>query len=271
MRSFLLFLYKYRAFLVFILLETAALFLVVQNSNYNRATFFNSTNYAVGSILETSNNIQSYFSLTATNQQLSKENALLRSKYLGLLASIEENDKIDTVSNFAFINSKIVNNSVFLLNNIITINSGSDQGITAGMGVIGSSGIVGKVKRVGKGYSTVVSMLDIDVSISAEIKNKINLCTVQWDGKSPEFAKVLYVPRHYNLAIGDTVVTSGFNAIYPSGVSIGVISKLILPEDASFFDIQIKLINDFTSLSLVEVVLNKNLPQIDSLTQTVEE
>ena len=114
MRSFLLFLYKYRAFLVFILLETAALFLVVQNSNYNRATFFNSTNYAVGSILETSNNIQSYFSLTATNQQLSEENAILRSKFLGLLESIEENDKIDTVSNFTFINSKIVNNNILV-------------------------------------------------------------------------------------------------------------------------------------------------------------
>ncbi len=271
MRSFLLFLHKYRAFLVFILLETAAFFLVVQNSNYNRATFFNSTNYVVGSLLETSSNIENYFSLTRTNQQLSNENARLRAKYLALLAKLEENDKVDTISNFAFINSKIVNNNVFLLNNTLTINSGSNQGLKPGMGVIGNNGIVGKVKRVGTNYSTVVSVLDVDVKISAEIKNKINLCTVQWDGKSPEYAKVLYVPRHYNLAVGDTVVTSGFNAIYPIGIPIGIISKLTLPEDASFFDIQIKLINDFTSLSLVEVVLNKDLPQIDSLTQTVQE
>ncbi|MCF6352237.1 MAG: rod shape-determining protein MreC [Cyclobacteriaceae bacterium] len=271
MRSFLLFLYKYRASLVFILLESAAFFLVVQNSNYNRAQFFNSTNYVVGSLLETSNNINSYFSLITTNQQLSKENALLRAKYLALLEKLEEDNTIDTVSNFSFINSKIVNNSVYLLNNTLTINTGSSQGVQLGMGVIGNSGIVGKVKRVGKTYSTVVSILDVDVKISAEIKNKINLCTVQWDGKSPEYTKVLYVPRHYDLAIGDTVTTSGFNAIYPSGITIGIISKLVLPEDASFFDVQIKLVNNFTSLSLVEVVLNKDLPQIDSLTQTVEE
>ncbi len=271
MRSFLLFLHKYRAFLVFILLESAAFFLVVQNSNYNRVTFFNSTNYVVGSLLESANNINNYFSLTTTNQQLSKENALLRAKYLALLKKLGEDNSVDTISNFSFINSKIVNNNVYLLNNTLTINAGSNQGVQPGMGVIGNSGIVGKVKRAGKNYSTVVSVLDVDVKISAEIKNKINLCTVQWDGKSPEYAKVLYVPRHYNLAIGDTVTTSGFNAIYPSGITIGIISKLVLPEDASFFDIQIKLVNDFTNLSLVEVVLNKDLPQIDSLTQTVEE
>ncbi len=271
MRSFLLFLYKYRAFLVFILLETAAFFLVVQNSNYNRATFFNSTNYVVGSFLERSNNVNAYFSLNEANQQLSNENALLRAKYLALLAHSGRNDQVDTISNFEFINSKIVNNSVFLLNNTLTINSGSEQGIRKGMGVIGNEGIVGKVKRVGKNYSTLVSMLDIDVKISAEIKNKINLCTVQWDGKSPEYAKVLYVPRHYNLTIGDTVVTSGFNAIYPSNITIGIISKLILPKDASFYDVQIKLVNDFTQLSLVEVVMNKDLPQLDSLTQIIQE
>jgi len=271
MRSFLLFLYKYRAFLVFILLETAAFFLVVQNSNYNRATFFNSTNYVVGSLLESSSNINNYFSLTETNQQLSNENAMLRTKHLALLSKIGNNDTVDTVDNFSFINSKIVNNSVFLLNNTLTINSGTSQGIMPGMGVIGNNGIVGKVKRVGKDYSTVVSILDVDVKVSAEIKNKINLCTVQWDGKSPEYAKVLYVPRHYNLALGDTVVTSGFNAVYPNGITIGVISKLTLPENASFFDVQIKFVNDFTSLSLVEVVLNKDLPQIDSLNQTIKE
>ncbi len=271
MRSFLLFLYKYRAFLVFILLETAAFFLVVQNSNYNRATFFNSTNYVVGSLLESSNNVTAYFSLNEVNQQLSKENAALRAKYLALLVHSQKNDKIDTLSNFAFINSKIVNNSVFLLNNTLTINSGSNQGVQKGMGVIGNGGIVGKVKRVGNNYSTLVSMLDIDVKISAEIKDKINLCTVQWDGKSPEFAKVLFVPRHYKLTVGDTVVTSGFNAIYPNNIPIGVISKLTLPKDASFYDIQIKLVNDFTKLSLVEVVVNKDLPELDSLTQIIQE
>lgn len=271
MRSFLLFLYKYRAFLVFILLQTAAIFLVVQNSNYNRATFFNSTNYVVGTMLEKSSIANTYFSLSTTNQQLSKENALLRAKYFALLANIEENEGVDTISNFAFINSSIVNNNVYLLNNTLTINSGSSEGIVPGMGVLGDNGIVGKVKRVGTNYSTVVSVLDIDVKISAEIKNKINLCTVQWDGKSPKYAKVHFVPRHYNLEVGDTVVTSGFNAIYPKGITIGTISKLTLPKNASFFDIQIKLVNDFASLSLVEVVINKDLPQIDSLTQTMEE
>ena len=271
MRSFLLFLFKYRAFLVFILLEAASLFLVVQNSNYNRAAFFNSTNLVVGSTLEASNKVDTYFKLGTSNQQLSIENANLREKYFGLLNKLNQNDIADTVNNFRFINSKIINNSVFLLNNTLTINSGKNQGIEPGMGVIGNNGIVGKIKRVSNQYATIVSLLDVDVKVSAEIKNKIKLCTVQWDGKSPKHAKVLYVPRHYKLVVGDTVVTSGYNAIYPENVTIGTISNLNLPDDATFYDIQIELINDFTNLSSVEVVLNKNLPEIDSLTITTEE
>ena len=271
MRSFLLFLYKYRAFLVFILLETAAFFLVVQNSNYNRATFFNSTNYVVGSLLETSNNVSSYISLVETNKKINAENAELHAKYYALLNQFENNTSIDTLSNFSFIHAKIIKNSVFLLNNTITINAGTNQGVKPGMGVIGNRGIIGKVKRTGRNYATVVSLLDIDVKVSAEIKNKINLCTVQWDGRSSDRAKVLYVPRHYKLQVGDSVVTSGYNAVYPQGIAIGVINNLNLPEDATFYDIEIKLVNDFTSLSLVEVVINKDLPQLDSLLLTAEE
>ena len=271
MRSLLLFLYQYRALLVFILLQFTSFFLIVQNSNYNRATFFNSTNYVVGNLLEVSSNVSDYINLDKVNEQLTKENAALREKYISLLNQVEVDNNIDTVSNFSFINSKVVNNSVFLLNNMITINSGANEGIAPGMGVIGNEGIVGKVKRVGKNYSTVVSLLDIDVKVSAEIKNIINLCTVQWDGRSPRHAQVLYVPRHYKLSLGDSVITSGYNAIYPPGIPIGIINKIDLPDDATFYTIEIELINNFESLSLVEVVINKDLPQIDSLTLTTEE
>lgn len=271
MRSFFLFLYQYRAFLVFIILEFFAFFLVVQNSNYNRAAFFNSSNTVIGNILEISSNVRDFINLSGTNTQLSEENARLKEELAVLQEKLGEPSAPDTLGKFSFINAKIVNNSIFLLNNTITINAGEQNGLTPGMGVIGNGGIVGKVKRVGRKYATVVSLLDVDVKVSAEIKGKINLCTVQWDGRSHEYAKVLYVPRHYQLAIGDTVVTSGYNAIYPPGISIGTISKLNLPQDATFYNVEIKLINDFTSLAHVEVVVNKDLPQLDSLSQTIEE
>jgi len=266
-----LFLYKYRAFLIFLVLELTSFYLVVQNSNYNRAKFFNSTNTVVGSILEISSNVNNFINLSSTNKQLSAENARLRAQLNTLKDQLIKPSAIDTSERFSFINANIINNNVFFLNNTLTINAGAKNGIKQGMGVIGNGGIVGKVKRVGEKYSTVVSLLDIDVNVSAEIINKINLCTVQWDGKSPMFAKILYVPRHYNLAIGDTVVTSGFNAIYPQGITIGTISKIDLSQDASFYDAEIKLINDFTSISHVEVIVNKDLPQIDSLRITKEE
>jgi len=265
MRGFFLFLYKYRAFLVFIILELTAFYLVVQNSNYNRAKFLNSTNTVIGNLLQVSSNINDFINLSNINEQLSTENVLLRTELNRIKNKLIEPSPIDTIERFSFIKANIINNNVYLLNNTLTINAGSKAGVKQGMGVIGNGGIVGKVKRVGANYSTVVSLLDIDVNVSAEIINKINLCTVQWDGRSPMYAKILYVPRHYNLTIGDTVVTSGFNAIYPQGITIGTISKIDLSQDATFYDAEIKLVNDFTSLSYIEVIVNKDLPQIDSL------
>lgn len=266
MRSFLLFLLKYSSFLVFVLLESLSFFLILKNANYQRASFINSTNTVVGAILQTSSNISTYFNLKEVNQQLSSENAMLRARYYALVHSIDNQFQQDTTQKYVFINAKIVNNNVYLLNNTLTINAGSSKGVAPGMGVLGNGGIVGKVKRAGTNFSTVVSLLDVDVQVSAEIKGKINLCTVQWDGKSPGYAQVLYVPRHYPLNLGDTVVTSGFNSVYPKGITIGTISHLDLPKDATFYNIKIKLINDFTSISEVEVVVNKNLPELDSLT-----
>ena len=116
---------------------------------------------------------------------------------------------------YNYLAAKAINNSTHLNHNFITINKGSKHGITPDMGVINSKGVVGKVMSVSKNFATVASLLNIDMNVSAIIKRDNTFGTVHWNGKDQETIQLLYVPRHMQLSKGDTIVTSGYNALVP--------------------------------------------------------
>ncbi len=269
MKSLLLFLYRFRAFITLILLETACAVLIIQNSHYHRALFFNSSNNAIASVLEVANNITNYFRLRQINESLAGENLRLKNR-LHNLARLPDSLKYDSVRKFNFIKARVISNSADLRNNLLTINIGRSQGVKKDMAVIGGGGIVGKTRYISDNFTVVTSILHTESMVPALIKGKVNICTIQWDGTNPYYVDLLYVPRHYVLEVGDTVLTSGYSGIFPPNLLVGRIAAINLSEDAPFFDIKVKLANDFYQLDYVEVAENVQLPEIDSLKTLAE-
>jgi rod shape-determining protein MreC len=91
---------------------------------------------------------------------------------------------------------------------------------------------------------------------------------VQWDGNDPKYTILKFIPRHVNPIPGDSVVTSGLNAVFPENILVGVITQAHLQPNELFWDIRVELAQDFTRLQHVEVVKSLLKPEIDSL-QTV--
>ena len=89
--------------------------------------------------------------------------------------------------------------------------------------------------------------------------------TAQWDGTNPRLIDLRYIPRHVNPVVGDTVVTSGYNAVFPEGVMIGVIKEVSLKEEALFYNIKVELAQDFGKLAFVEIVKSNLKHEKDSL------
>ena len=139
-----------------------------------------------------------------------------------------------------------------------------------GMAVISPLGAVGKVKKVSEHYSVVTSILHIDYMISGVLKESNHFGTVQWNGKDPNFTKFNFIPRHVKPAVGDTVVTSGFNAIFPEGIMIGTISEVELSPEALTYDLTLVLSQDFRKLSYVSVVKSNLKAEQDKLEEEVE-
>lgn len=270
MDRLLRFFYEYRAFFTFLVLELVCAWLIVQNNQYQGARYFNSSNRLAANIAGFSNGVREYFSLRTINKELADENAILRTKLEQRNQSFYSLDVREIkdpaiINRYEYVSAKVVNNTTNFFKNYITINKGSDAGIQPGMAAISSVGAVGKVKSVSEHYSVLISLLNIDEHVSSVIKRTQNFGTVQWDGSDPRFANLLYIPRHVQLLSGDTVVTSGYNAVFPEGVLVGIIREINLKEEAPFHEIKIELAQDFTKLAFVEIVKSNLKHEIDSL------
>jgi rod shape-determining protein MreC len=273
MQSILLFLYRIRVFLIFVFLETIAVYLIVSNNSQQGSVFFNSSNRLSGNILNTQNNIIEYFSLSSVNKSLVEKNAELLSELENYRQRNESNFiEIDSsfVTGFQFKGAKVINNSINLSQNFITLNKGSNDGIKEGMGVFNEEGVVGRIKGVTANYSSVISLLHIELLVSSKIVSNEVFGSTKWDGRDPKFAKLLYVPRHVVVKEGDQVVTSGYNAIFPEGIPIGTIVEVKPGPETNYLDITIELATDFTRLSYVYLVENEQTEEINLLNQSKE-
>ncbi len=270
MRRFLDFVFYYRAFLLFLILQAVCFALIVRNLRFQGAAYFNTAAQVSAKMSAVSQQIQNYFSLRQTNETLARENAMLRSMVVRLKSSnFAIPDTTRKYDLFQFNEATVVNNSTGMFRNYITVNKGSEDGIEAGMAVTGQAGIVGKVKSVSANYAVLISLLNIDEYVSVEILRNSTFGSVHWDGKDARFVKMLYVPKHVNVWKGDSIVTSGFNAVFPEGLPVGIITKVQAGDDALFQDLTVQLFQDFSSLKFVHIIKSSDVLEIDSLQKTV--
>lgn len=276
MERILFFIYRFRAFFTFLVLELFCFWLIVQNNQYQRAGFFNSANSFVAGINGFSQGVRDYFSLREVNSVLAEENAMLRKKLEQRNQSIyslntRETTDVEIINRFDFESAKVVNNSVDRFTNFFTINKGSKDGIESGMAVISSVGAVGKVKMTSEHFSIVSSLLNIDLMVSGVMSRTGYFGTAQWDGGNPEYIDFNFIPRHVRPLVGDTVRTSGYSGVFPEGILIGTIAEINQSDEAPFYDLKLKLAQDFRKLSYVFVVKSNLLHELDSLEQHIPE
>ncbi len=260
MRNLIQFFVKNSYFFTFLLLETLALFLFIQNSHYQKATFINSSSVVTGKIYETYTEVTDYFRLKQSNEELARENALLRSKLKDSYTNFSSETITVTDSaykqQYTYLEAKTVNNSTNLENNFITLNRGSAQGVEKDMGVIGPQGIVGIVKETSANYCSVYSLLNSKTVVNAKLKKYGDSGFLKWLGDDYRFGTLTDIPSHLKLAKGDSVVTSAYSAIFPEGILIGTIEDFEIKPGNTFYTVRVRYAVDFKKLNFVYIVNN---------------
>jgi rod shape-determining protein MreC len=273
-------LFKIRHFFIFVFLQIVCFYLIKKNSVYWDVTFFNSTNSFVARSLQISQSVKEFTSLGKTNDQLAQENLSLRKELTKLneLSLLSQHGyKADSIKAFRFdyTVAKVIASSFSSSDNYITIDKGSKDGIKPGMGVICPQGVVGQVMSCNENYARVSSILHSKFFVSAEVLNKklrqsqqAALGIGKWNGASSRTIQLTTIDRFKSVFKGDSVVTSMQNSVFPPKIMIGRISKIGSVPSEAFFNIDVRLSTDFSSLIYVYIVSNKLIDQQKVLEET---
>lgn len=263
---------RYSTFLLFLLLESACFYLVINYNPGPRSVFFSSTNRFSAELLQRRDKVKAYMGLSERMEQLQAEKAQLKAELASLKAQYSESVPVrDTSPDFRLIPARIFNKSTLGNNNWMTLDKGSEDGVVAGMGVINDNGVVGIVRSVSENYSLVMSVLHRDMRISGAIRNKGNHGLLLWRSSDPRMLDLDYIPRHVELQVGDTVVTSGYSNIFPKEIIIGTITSSRVPQGQSFHEVKVKLAYDFFDVDYVYIVDNPAREELTRLEASIPE
>jgi rod shape-determining protein MreC len=266
MKNLFLFLWKKNFTIFFLLLQTLSFYLIIQNNRYHNTAWFNTSNKITGDILSMVSSVTQYLNLKNINRDLARENAELRTRLAFLVSdSVPDFNYPDSALKYIFHSARVVNNSITRRNNYMTIDKGSLDGILPEMGVIAPNGVAGLVKDVSPHYATVMSLLHKNTRISAGFKNSRYFGSLSWPGMNPREALLSDIARHVKFSIGDTIVTTGYSALFPEGIMIGTVKDFEARDGSSFYSITITLTTDFANLQHVYVVENRHQQEIRNL------
>lgn len=253
------FLAKHNHWFVFLVLEVVSMVLLFRYNSYQDSVWFSSANAVTGKVYEWDSAVESYFSLSGVNSQLTQRNAFLEQQVRMLDDSIarltrSQETAVTRLSSMVpfqgcrLIPAKVVANMVNRYDNLITIDKGSADGVKRDMGVVCGMGVVGIVYLVSDHYSIVIPALNSHSNISCTIQRRGYFGYLRWRGGSSQLAYLEDVPRHAHFKLGDNVVTSGYSSVFPPGVMVGKVLHVFNSADGLSYRVQVKLSTDFARL-----------------------
>jgi rod shape-determining protein MreC len=114
---------------------------------------------------------------------------------------------------------------------VLVIAQGSEAGVRTDMPVVSWGGLVGRVITVGAGYSKVRLLSDPNSGVAGIVQRSRAGGMVLGRGDGP--LELAYVPKYADVEVGDRVVTSGLEGIFPKGLGVGRVTAVSDPAGAS--------------------------------------
>jgi rod shape-determining protein MreC len=253
-------LYVITIFLFSLLPRLLHSFFLFQYNQYHRSTFVNKAGAALSGIHRFTNDIEDFFYLRDANKNLAEENAhilnTLKKSYKENKVSYKEIYDSVYIKQWNYMAVDVINNSVNLQNNYLTLNKGERHGVKENMGVVGPNGVVGVVKHVSSNYAVVISLLNPNFKLSARLSDTKYFGSLHWDGIDPKYCWLDDIPNHIKVEEGDKIETSGYSAIFPAQIMLGEVVEANKDRNSNFYHIKVKLYIDMQSLTQVYVVEN---------------
>jgi rod shape-determining protein MreC len=262
MHSFYLSIAKKRDHLLFIFLTVFSLNTLLNNDSPNsllvRAKFLDSFSFISSPTMW----IKTIIHLEEETQLLREKNLQLTLQSDEMIRSYQENINLKKLleykrkSSYDLVASKILNMGSSSNLSSITINVGSEDGITENLPVIIPEGLIGKTILAGKKTALVQLISDVNYRASVRIfpSGSVGILRFLYD----DICEIREVQKNALINLGDGVFTSGFSNIYPPNLKIG--SVIEIQEEIGSFQkiVKVRISSKIGSLLNVFVIRGRN-------------
>ncbi len=114
---------------------------------------------------------------------------------------------------------------------IVVVNRGSQHTVKAGQAVVDSKGVIGQVTRVYPFTSEVTLITDKELSIPIQIERNQLRAIAFGEGNKLD---IPYLPTNVDIKIGDKLVTSGIDGVYPAGLAVATVTQILQNPESPF-------------------------------------
>ena len=142
----------------------------------------------------------------------------------------------------------------------IIINRGTKHGVRKNMPVLafqGSNvGLVGKIIQTGRDSSMVIPLYDYQCYIAASVQTTKHRGLINGQGSADLPLIMRYVQKRAKgeIAIGDKILASGENNLFPKDSPIGIVTSIKVHDYETYLELAVQPIIDFSRLDYVFVL-----------------
>jgi rod shape-determining protein MreC len=145
----------------------------------------------------------------------------------------------------------------------IIIDQGSNSGLVKGNPVVNSEGIVGQIFTTSPNYSKV--LLAIAPSSAIDVLLQKSRVRGILKGTGTLTYRLEYILKTVEVEEGDYVVTAGYGGVFPTGLPVGVVSKVIKKPRGMFHEIEVTPAVDYQTLEYLLVIEQQDISELQQM------
>ncbi len=278
MREFFL---RHRKTIVTILGITVPLFLLYVHGRYPRKTTIiekvlirvtapvqEAASRMLSGISDLWNGYVALVDVAEDNAALRTENARLQAESARLVIALAENDRLRSELEFKRQRRDLVTVAAHIIGKDLSpygrilrvgLDAGATSGIAEGMPVVTGMGLIGRVVRVSGEFAEVMLVVDARSVVNVRVLGKGVTGTVTGTSSPYNYvARMSYLHRAEPLEVGDLLVTSGHDKIFPPGLHVGTIRSLEERQREVEYELQVTPSVNLAALEEVQVIIGVN-------------
>ncbi len=138
------------------------------------------------------------------------------------------------------------------LSHILIIDCGANQNLKVNNPVFTPGGVIGRIIACGAQSAKVLLLVDQNSACDVIIQRNRIRGTLQ--GTGGDFCRLAYLQRTADVKVGDRLITSGLDNIFPKGITVGTVVAAARDHNGLSQQIKVKLTFDLNTIEEVFII-----------------